>query len=254
MIRGRFGTRRALALGMLGAKAHYWQRIKALYGANLVAHWPLWEPVGTTGAGSVKDIAGSDYNGTPTAITFGGTGMGDGRTSAAYDGSTSKLTVLSAELAAAFNGAAGTLMLWAKVSAAGVWTDGVFRRAFNFQVNAQNYIQILRGGNGQLYYYYSAGNVLESVTLGSLSTTDWMHLAITWDLAAGADGEVKAYYNGSQTGATQTSLGTWAGTIVAANIGSSTTDPTNVWSGSLAHAILLNRAATAAEVLKTVNP
>jgi hypothetical protein len=61
-----------------------------------------------------------------------------------------------------------------------------------------------------------------------------------------------AYLNGAQTGATQTTLGTFVGALGATttNIAASSTVPANPWAGFVAHVALGNRALTAAEVAR----
>lgn len=226
----------------------YSEKLRRLFGSSIVSYLPLWEPAGATVA---ADISGRGYNGAPTAVTFGAAGIGDGSTAASFDGSTSFIDWYSAGLASAFNASEGTLMIWAKVSAAGVWTDTTVRvlGLLSSDGVSQNYIRIIKNSiNNQLVFTYRAGNVNKAVTKSSVTTTGWMALGLTWSVSAD---EVKAYFGGVQEGTTQTGLGTWAGALqsTAALIGALSAVPANVWSGPLAHALLLNRAATDAEML-----
>jgi hypothetical protein len=196
----------------------------------------------------VLDASGNARNGAYTAVTLGAAGVGDGRTSASFDGSTSVANIFGASLATAFNGAEGTAAIWLRVSSAGVWTDATVRRCVIGQVDANNRIDILRSAaNNTIQFFYRAGAVSSSVNAGSQSSTGWIHAALTWNKAAD---QVKAYLNGAQAGATQTGLGVWAGTFAATTtcIGASSTAPATVWSGTLAHTALWDRALTLAEI------
>ena len=79
-----------------------------------------------------------------------------------------------------------------------------------------------------------------------------MCLALTWSKSAGVSGEVRAYYSGSQTGATQVALGVWAGPLAAGVtvIGAFSTAPILLWSGFLAHCAIWRRALSATQVAR----
>lgn len=75
----------------------------------------------------------------------------------------------------------------------------------------------------------------------------WNSYAITWNKLAD---EVKAYFNGSQLGSTQTALGVWVGSLSSTqtNIGALATTPTQLWAGNIAHVSIGNRALTSSEI------
>lgn len=219
----------------------YYEKIAAL---GPIAHWPLWDAVGAT---AVEELIGVG-NGTPTSITFGQDGIGDGRTSAGFDGAASEIDVQTAALAAAFNGAAGSVVVWGQVDNAGVWTDGTARDLVYLYADANNFIEINKSGaNNTFLLSYKAGGTTKTATYsGSPTTFDvWV---ITWDKAAD---QVKAFHNGSQIGATQTGLGVWAGALTSSLIGQSTT-PGRIWSGLGAHVAVWTRALTPSEILSLV--
>jgi hypothetical protein len=221
----------------------YYQRVLA---SDPIAYWLLDEKGGTVAYDAVTMRAVGAQNGVHTAVTLGQPGIGDGRTSPLYDGVNGYTDVVSAALAAAFDGSEGTAMCWARVANAGVWTDGASRTALTVFVDADNLLLLQRNGvNNQLFWYYEANTVIDSVVLGGLTTTDWMHLALTW--SASAD-EVRAYYNGAQTGATQVGLGAWAGVPSRTIAGASTVAPVAPWSGYLDHVALWDRPLTPAEI------
>jgi len=216
---------------------------------NPIAYWVLGEKSGTVAYDLVSGRAVGAQNGAHTGVTLGADGIGDGRTSPLYDGANDYTNVFSATPAGALNGQEESVALWARVSGAGVWTDSTRRDMFFTQVDGNNYVILRRNtGNNQLGWLYNANGTGKSVALGGLTTTDWMQIGITFSRSAGVNGEMIAYYNGAQTGATQTALGNWAGAIVNCTIGATNTVPANVWSGYIAHAAVWNRALSAAEI------
>lgn len=230
----------------------YHRKVLNMFGSSIVAYWPLWE---ASGAAAPLDISGNGYNGAYGATTAkptpGAAGIGDGHTSTSFDGG-DLINVYSLGLAGAFSGVAGTLLAWGKVSGSGVWTDGTQRFIARLVADDNNYVFIdKRTTSNNLRVLYSAGGTAKGVTT-TYSATGWFHYGVTWDKNAGASGQLKVYINGAQSGTTQTSLGTWAGTLSATNaaIGATGSGGGSNWSGWLAHVLLLDRAATSAEVAK----
>ena len=169
----------------------------------------------------------------------------------AFDGSTSYVNIYTANFSGAFNGAEGSFAIWAKVSAAGVWTDGASRNIMTLLADANNFARANKRVGADSVQFSRSGNATGNTVNLALSTTSWFHIALTWSEASGADGQLKAYHNGSQTGATQTALGTWAGALftTATVIGAAITAPATVWSGYLAHAAIWTTPLTAAQIL-----
>lgn len=220
----------------------YLQRMKFLFGSSIIGYYVGGEPVGSSVA---IDDSGLGFDGAYTAVTLGQPGIGDGRTCQSYDGSTSKNT-LPAGFRSAFSGAAGSYLVFAAVSAAGVWTDGTARYIVEVNVDNSNRVSILRSTtNNTMTLAYRGGNVLKQVSPGSLNSTGFIHYGLTWDTAAD---QVKAFLNGAQSGATVTGLTPYAGTTAVSLIGAQTATPISVWSGTIAHMLVLNRAATPSEV------
>lgn len=145
-----------------------------------------------------------------------------------------------------FNGAEGTLLIWAKVANAGVWTDGLSRFVVRLAVDANNWIKLFKYTDNFLYWQYKAAGTLKSVN-AALTPSAFFCMAMAWSKSGDA---LKAYYGGSQQGATQVGLGTWAGALDAtgATIGSSSLVPTDLWFGNIAMAALWSRALIPAQV------
>jgi hypothetical protein len=198
----------------------------------------------------LRAIYPADQSGTHSAVTLGQTGIGDGRTAALYDGSTSYTDVYTTSLRDRFSASSGSLSLWIKASAAGVWTDATARRFFRLSVDTNNIIDIYRTSvNDRIIYQYKAGGTTVSVTDDSVKNTDWYHLVITWDTSAD---EMKAYLNGTQTGGTQSGLGTWAGLLDSNRsvIGAANDTPVQVWDGYAAHCAIWSKALTATQITR----
>lgn len=221
----------------------YAEKVRDIALSNLIAYWPLWELTGTT-ADNYEGTAARD--GTYAGVTLGETGIGDGRTSVLCDGVNDDVDVYSTSLRDAFDPTAGTLGIWAKVNDVGVWTDSATRAAVNFATDDQNRIFIKRDGDNRLKWVYEAGNVSESRNKTGLTTTDWMFLAMTWEVP----GSMQAYYNGVAEGTAITINGTWVGQLASNQVvlGAIRNDHLQPWHGWLGHAAFWDRPLTAGEV------
>ena len=98
----------------------YWQHVRNVRRANLIAYWPLGETSGSIAA----DLSGNEQHGTYTGVTLAQPGIGDGRSAPFFDGANDFVNVLSPGLASAFNGAAGTIALWFHVNSPASWNQG----------------------------------------------------------------------------------------------------------------------------------
>jgi len=219
----------------------YTQKVIAL---SPIAYWPMAEPSGTT----ITDESGNGRNGTYTNVTLGATGIGDGRTAATFNGSTSKANVYSASFAGAWNGDEFTLSMWVIVRAASVWSDAAFRNMMRFNVDANNtfFIQKRSAANTLQFNRVGAANNV-NIQQGGFGSTAWMHVAVTCSKAAT---ELKAYVNAVQIGATGSPTGAWTGALSATEtvIGCFNTTPAQVWDGSIAHVAIFNSALNSTQI------
>lgn len=209
----------------------YTKKVMGIGTANLIAYWDLAD-----GDATARCLVDSNQNGTHTGITSGQTGIDDGKTCPRYDGVNDVTDVYTTTFRDAFDGAEGTVHIWAKVSGAGVWSDSTVRRFLTLRADANNWLALLKSNtNNRLQWYYESGSTGFTITLNSVTTAGWMPIALTWSETAD---QVKAYYDGSQTNSTQTSLGTWAGSLHSnyTVIGAYTNGPLAPWDGYLAHA------------------
>jgi len=234
-------------LGALFGMTSYAHRVMAWFGAALIAYWQMDETSGSTAGDSSPQGHDGIYSGVtlanmPLPGKIGGSGP-------RFDGANDYVSVYSAGFDSAFDGQVGSAMVWAKVYDASVWTDGVYRHCFNFFVDASNRVHIRKSGgagNNQMEVWYKAAGVQETIYATSLTSTDWVHYAVTWSNVAD---EVKFFVNGVQAGGTQTGLGSWTGNLSAANTKIGAYDASQLsWNGWLGHVVVLNRVATPAEI------
>lgn len=220
----------------------YERKVKNLFGSALLAYWPLWENSGST----AHDISGNDRDGSYSGVALGEQGIGDGHTCPFFDGASGYCNVYSTDLRDAFNGSEGTAMIWAKPGV-GALTDGAAHDFVRLQVDTANRVCIQKTAtHNNFALWWEGADALEIVSL-TVSTYVWHHFAITWSKSAD---QVKVYVDGAQSGSTQTGLNTWTGNLALAILGASSSAPAFPWNGWLAHALLLDRAASAMEVAK----
>lgn len=223
-----------------GQRDDYAARVLRTRPEALIGYWPLDEPVGSTVA---HDLSWRRHNGVYVATTLGREGIGDGRTCAQFDGSTSYVNIYSAALASAFNGARGTLITWMRISAAGVW-PGTARRGTILRTDANN--RVLTGkAVGNLSWAYIA-NAASSVATLITTRMDWFCETVTW---SASDGVARFYLDGNPYSRSANPCA-WVGALNAAFccIGAGQTTPIEVWSGWLAHSALWTEALSPAEI------
>ena len=106
----------------------------------------------------------------------------------------------------------------------------------NIDVNVQNRVDILKGGAANtILIRYEAANAQKIITINPITTLGWSFFGMTWDIAAGATGEVRGYLDGVQTGATLVGLGTWLGDLANTGtlIGAASTTPNFITNGNI---------------------
>ena len=226
------------------AAEEYYQKVLSY---NPIAHFPIWDPLGS---GVAEELVNSPaQDGAHTAVTLGQPGIGDGRTSGWYDGATSFTNIWSAAFQGAFNGLEGTAKVWMRVANAGTWTDGLARRCLALIADGDNSIFLSKlTTNNTLWARYRAGGVNKYVTIAGQSFTDFRAFGITWS-GPSADDEVRVYLAGVQQGLTQTGLGAWAGGLTTAVIGANSLVPTFPHHGWEAHAVVFDYAMPPAGML-----
>lgn len=221
---------------------------------NLIGYWPMNETSGTT-ADNAEGTAARDGTFARNVTTMGtGVGIGDGNTAPLFDNVNDYLDLYSVSLRDVFSSTKGTAAIWVKVYEAAVWENAAWDIFMYLGADGNNTASLGKSSvNNTLQFLYKAGGTSEEVLLGSVSTTDWFHMAVTWDKT---EDEVIAYYNGSQVGTTQSGLDTWVGNLINTSTlaGAFSTTPNLLTYGYLAHAAIWKIALTPAEVSTIGNP
>jgi hypothetical protein len=227
----------------------YKHKLLSIESNDLIGYWVLDESLGKT----VEDASGHDRDGTASGVSWGQDGIGDGPTCGQFDGLNDTINLYNTSLRDAFDGSQGTLLAWVKVADAGVWTDGVVHPIARLAADANNQVMLSKKStNNTLEFTYQAEGTAKTVQKSAVSAAGWLCLVITWDKTAD---QVKAYYNGSHEGATQTGLGTWAGMLASETtvIGADTIlvgggSSALLWQGLIAHVALWKKALTAEQI------
>jgi hypothetical protein len=248
---GRLG-RGGLSVVGGGGALPYRNRVLAL---APIAYWPLNEPVGTTGAGSVLDASGHSCTGTPTAVTFGATGIGDGETAASFlYASGSDINVYSAALNTGFGKLAGSVSLWIKPNA-GIWTNAQQNIILRIATDGDNnlYLQKFNVDNTLLLSVHGA-TIGQDFSLSPYSFTTWTHLCVTWSSVA-APGSCEVFLDGVSL-SSWPAFGVWSGALSATdcNIGAYNSSGVAPFSGDIAHVTLFDKVLTLTQIQGLANP
>jgi hypothetical protein len=228
-----------------GPFVSYIDFILDLFGASIVGYWPLNE---------LSWVVAQDHSPRRNRGVYSGVTLASnllppliGGRAPYFDGVAGYCNILSPDLSAEFDGNHGSLILWGKVSALADWTDGIQTRLAQIYVDGNNFINVeKRSINNNLQVQRVGSGIADTVNLVPVSETGWMNIGLTWDVISD---ELKMYYAGAQVGLTQTGLGTWTtASLVGAVIGASSTTPTGPFKGWLGHGLLLDRAATPAQM------
>lgn len=207
----------------------------------LLAEWRFDDGTGLV----LRDYSSNGYNGAlpggANTPTWAGGGL-------SFDGSNDYVNLYSAGLAAAFGGQELTVEVVARVSGAGVWTDGAQRHMVELQADASNLVRIRRPltTDNTISLLYNAGGTLDVVN-ATVSLTDAVYYAITVSKAAD---QMRAFVSGAQVGTTQTGIGTFAGALASATTvaGAAGTTGAAPWSGSIFYLIVRTAALSVADI------
>ena len=103
----------------------------------------------------------------------------------------------------------GTYSMWIKFNG----STSINAHFLKASIDSSNQISLAYiNSTSKFRFTYKAGGEqqIAEVTTSEESEGNWTHLAMTWDTSAD---ELKGYVNGVPVGGTQSSLGTWSGTI-----------------------------------------
>ena len=144
-----------------------------------------------------------------------------------FDGANDHATIT--DVAEEIDISKGTISCWVKFDATSI-NGSIFKAS----VDANNNIALTYiNSSTKLTFQYKAAGTATKVdhSLAGVEGNDtWYHIAITWNVASD---EVKAYVNGSQTGTTQSSLGTFSGTIDAVVVAKNSLANNSYFSGHI---------------------
>ena len=157
-----------------------------------------------------------------------------------FNGSTQYIDV-SSDIFAEFNKAKGAYSVWVNLDAITSGSSLIIK----ISVDSSNQIGIWMKNDGNIRAQYTGGgsskNAETSLSGGDVieGDGDFHHLYMTWDTSAD---EMKAYLDGTQFGSTQTSLGTFAGTVARCRIGANSVNASasNFYNGKISEVAFFN--------------
>lgn len=166
-----------------------------------------------------------------------------------FDGINDFVNIYSGGLNSRFNPNEGTLVAYAKVANAGVWTDGATHTIVQMQTaDGLNFLVMSKNAaNNNLRLQAEFAGTLKAISSTLLNgSLGWFMVAITWSKT---NDQFNAYINGTLV-STQTGLGTWVGNLNAANcvIGAASNAGSSPWSGYICQVKLFNTALSAARI------
>jgi hypothetical protein len=211
--------------------------------ADQIGYWRQTEAAGA----AAIDLSPQANDGAYTGVTLGETGIGDGETCPLFDGANDFNEIQSVGFAADWDGNEFTIAGWLKVSAGGIWIDGLQHNAITISKDGNNQLYICAAvGNNTMGIRFVSGGVDKTSHLAGITSTGWLHVGLT---VSETDDEKKTYLNGLIK-ATENGLGSWVGDTALAIIGAANDTPAECWDGWLAHWIILKQAISAAEMLQ----
>ncbi len=229
------------------------------YSAKVLSYSPisLWKMDELTGTNADNAEGTAARDGTYTGVALDSVdGPVAGERSGRWDGANDFCdirTTGAGSLQTDFSYTQGSVMIWGKVAAAGVWTDSTVRMLVGIYTDSNNFLQLTKSSvDNTLFWNVETQNVKPAISSTAHgSPTGWFCMGVTWTDAGG--GVMKAYFDGVQEGADQTGGPSWAGTTLNVNrnnIGCSVkTGPTLVFDGYLAYCSVFPTVLDAAAML-----
>lgn len=211
---------------------------------NSAGNFTEWDDMSLT---EVNPLVGKPTNG----VAFPTASGGHLTNAYSFDGSNDVVNIYSSDLNSAFNPSEGSIVIWAKVSGSGVWSDGIQRTLIHIRVDGSNDMNIKKQTSNLMQFVYTAGGVIKSLAF-AISPAGWTQYALTWNKSSD---QAIFYINGIQNGATQTGLGTWAGNFNSTQtiVGAFDSSGSTPWSGLINDVRLYGRALSATEILNQYN-
>lgn len=241
------GARRG-GLSTVSSRWYYSNYLKSL---GAIALWPMNELSGTT----MIDASGNSYNGAYRDVSMLNQSvfLNNSPVPLWTPGNSDRANMYSAGLAAAMTYTKGSIVLWAKVRASSVWTDGTARTLLDFRSSvAGSIVRLARNAtNNRLVATIRLGGVSKTPFFDTdANRNNWFQIVITWADSANGDA-AKLYYNSVQQSTTQTGFGAATGSLAAqyATFGSvDNNTPAEFWDGYLGYGALFNRVLTQGDI------
>lgn len=214
----------------------YPERVLQTEPAALRGYWPL---AGSDDNASDRSANGSA--GSANAIAWHAAAPGESGMVARFNGTDSFIEVDPAALGDVFP-VSGSVMFWAAVDDVERWTDGQWNRFMSFMSTPENqmYISMHARAAGTVFCEYRAGGMGAFADVDTGQSTDWFHIAVTWE-----PGHLKLYYNGTLVDDTTTWPGPLAGPVQAIVIGATPGKGAGFFAGRMAHVAVWDRALSA---------
>ncbi len=208
----------------------YSDKLAAIQASDLIAAWRMNDPSGTN-IDNYEGTAARDGTIAGT-YTLGETGIGDGLKSIKFEAAS--VDFYSANFNTAWAQAPSTVMLWAKMLNAGVWTDSAKRNLWKMLVDASNSQDVHSPTSNNQVLARVEGNGETDWLTASLSPTAWFNVIL--QIQEGGAGGAELFIDGTSV-EVDVHTGPWAGNLDSAQtvIGAANNTHANPFSGWLAH-------------------
>lgn len=164
----------------------YTQKLNGVDFSHLIAHWALSESAGPTATDQSTKANNATY--ASAGITYGATGIGDGKTAITLNGSDTYVNIPTSVVTfdTDWTGNLFSMIAWGKVDGASRWTDAsTFRYLMHIRAVDTTYYAVL-GKNqtdNQLEWRRRTGGVIVSntYTFSPAGPTDYFCMGMTCD-------------------------------------------------------------------------
>jgi len=234
-----------ILLALLPLTAHalnYEQRVRHITGNNLVRHFDLTDRSGTAAVDRSANSTSGTYTNSPTLSAIVGS---DGKRAPLLDGVDQYVPL--GTLSPLGDSADFTIIVWMKVSASGVWTDGTTRTSMMIRNTSDNWCQIRRYTvNNTMRMECRSGGTVNNLDIGSMTTTDWFPIGCV----VKNTGDCEVYLDGvSQGTITKSSSWTGSGGWLDGALGRASDVNNRFWDGHLSNAIISGVAHSDGEMM-----
>jgi len=159
--------------------------------ANLARFYPLQETSGST----AYDFSKNNHNGSISGATLAQYRGPDGSPAIGFDGINDNIDCDSDAGTDFGQYSVGSIMIWWKVSGAGVWSDSTIRAMTQIAGSADDYVRLRKTAtDDELQITGEFTNDNDSDLETDYADTDWHCTIVTWDVSGGTK-ELKVYHD-----------------------------------------------------------